>query len=155
LSSHRCRIGAARPPGGPGAVRGSGAVPGGRVHLRLGLVQQADLEQPTEASAEEASVEEDSGELDIDEDFSLDFEASDLGFETDENETAEQAEDSTGQIELDADQVDLVRHGHRIPAEPGSAGWARGLSEQGDLLALLEAAEGEDFWQPRKVFITT
>jgi hypothetical protein len=29
------------------------------------------------------------------------------------------------------------------------------LSEQGDLIALLEVVEGEDFWQPRKVFVTT
>jgi tRNA pseudouridine55 synthase len=55
-------------------------------------------------------------------------------------------------LELDADQVDLVRHGHRIPAEPDSDGWARGLSQQGDLVALLEHHSETDEWQPRKVF---
>jgi tRNA pseudouridine55 synthase len=55
-------------------------------------------------------------------------------------------------IELDADQVDLVRHGHRIPAEPDSDRWARGLSQQGDLVALLEHHSETDEWQPRKVF---
>lgn len=58
-------------------------------------------------------------------------------------------------IELTPDDVDKIKHGHRIPAASGSSGWARGLSEQGDLIALLEVVEGEDFWQPRKVFVTT
>ncbi|MFO7623325.1 MAG: tRNA pseudouridine(55) synthase TruB [Anaerolineales bacterium] len=55
-------------------------------------------------------------------------------------------------VELDADQVELVRHGHRVPAESGSKGWARGVSEQGDLVALLEVDEDKSEWQPRKVF---
>jgi tRNA pseudouridine55 synthase len=42
-------------------------------------------------------------------------------------------------VELDGDDVELIRHGHRIPAEPEASGWARGVSEQGDLVALLEA----------------
>lgn len=58
-------------------------------------------------------------------------------------------------IELTPDDVDRIKHGHRIPAESGMSGWARGLSEQGDLIALLEVVEGEDSWQPRKVFVTT
>ncbi len=56
-------------------------------------------------------------------------------------------------VELDADQVEKVRHGHRIKAEPEAEGWARGVTEQGDLVALLEAVAGE--WQPRKVFFLT
>ena len=55
-------------------------------------------------------------------------------------------------VELDADQVDLVRHGHRIPAEPESEGWSRGVSQQGDLVALLEYNGESGEWQPRKVF---
>jgi tRNA pseudouridine55 synthase len=55
-------------------------------------------------------------------------------------------------VELDADQVELIRHGHRVPAEPGAKGWARGVSEQGDLVALLEIDENAAEWQPRKVF---
>ena len=58
-------------------------------------------------------------------------------------------------IELDADQVDLVRHGHRIPAEPEAEGWSRGVSQQGDLVALLEYNDESDEWQPRKVFFQT
>jgi tRNA pseudouridine55 synthase len=55
-------------------------------------------------------------------------------------------------VELDADQVELIRHGHRIPTEPGQKGWARGVSQQGDLVGLLEADEETHEWQPRKVF---
>jgi tRNA pseudouridine55 synthase len=55
-------------------------------------------------------------------------------------------------VELNADEVELVRHGHRVPAEPGSTGWARGVSQQGDLVALLECDLDTAEWQPRKVF---
>ncbi len=55
-------------------------------------------------------------------------------------------------VELDADQVELVRHGHRVPADPGSTGWARGVSQQGDLVALLEISPEAEEWQPKKVF---
>ena len=55
-------------------------------------------------------------------------------------------------VELDGDQVELIRHGHRVPAESASKGWARGVSEQGDLVALLEVDEEKGEWQPRKVF---
>jgi tRNA pseudouridine55 synthase len=57
-------------------------------------------------------------------------------------------------VELDADQVELVRHGHRVPAEAGSNGWVRGVSEQGDLVALMELDEATMEWQPRKVFLS-
>jgi len=55
-------------------------------------------------------------------------------------------------VELDADQVELIRHGHRIPAENANEGWARGVSEQGDLVALLEVDQDSKEWQPKKVF---
>jgi tRNA pseudouridine55 synthase len=55
-------------------------------------------------------------------------------------------------VELDADGVELVRHGHRVTGEAGSKGWARGISEQGDLVALLEFDVETSEWQPRKVF---
>lgn len=58
-------------------------------------------------------------------------------------------------VELDGDQMELVRHGHRVPAEPGIKGWARGVSQQGDLVALLELDEAQGEWQPRKVFFQT
>jgi tRNA pseudouridine55 synthase len=55
-------------------------------------------------------------------------------------------------VELDADQVELVRHGHRVPADADANGWARGVSEAGDLVALLEVDPASHEWQPRKVF---
>jgi len=55
-------------------------------------------------------------------------------------------------IELDADAVEKVRHGHQVPAEPGTTGWARAVSQQGDLVALVEVVEETGVWQPRKVF---
>ena len=55
-------------------------------------------------------------------------------------------------VELDADQVELVRHGHRVPADPDLKGLARGVSQQGDLVALLEVDLDTHEWQPRKVF---
>jgi tRNA pseudouridine55 synthase len=55
-------------------------------------------------------------------------------------------------VELDGDQVELIRHGHRVAAEPEITGWARGVSEQGDLVALLQVDDETHEWQPRKVF---
>jgi tRNA pseudouridine55 synthase len=54
-------------------------------------------------------------------------------------------------VELDEEEVEKIRHGHRIPAEPGTEGWARAVTEQGDLVALIEVVD-ENEWQPRKVF---
>lgn len=58
-------------------------------------------------------------------------------------------------VELNAEEVDLIRHGHRIPAAPGFKGWVRGVSQQGDLVALLELDEATIEWQPRKVFFSS
>jgi tRNA pseudouridine55 synthase len=58
-------------------------------------------------------------------------------------------------VELDSEQVELIRHGHRVPADADSEGWARGVSQQGDLVALLEHLADSDEWQPRKVFFQT
>jgi len=55
-------------------------------------------------------------------------------------------------LELNPDEVELVRHGHRIPSEPDVSVWVRGLSQQGDLVALLENDPETNEWQPRKVF---
>jgi tRNA pseudouridine55 synthase len=57
-------------------------------------------------------------------------------------------------IELDQDMVDAIRHGHRIPAEPGSPDMVRGVSEQGELVALLEHVADSNEWQPKKVFFS-
>ncbi len=58
-------------------------------------------------------------------------------------------------IEMESEEVDLVRHGHRIPAEPESPQMTRGLTQQGDLVALLELTEDGQEWQPKKVFFQT
>ena len=57
-------------------------------------------------------------------------------------------------LELDVDQVEAVRHGHRVPAEPESSGMARGISQQGELVALLQVDPATMEWQPRKVFFS-
>jgi tRNA pseudouridine55 synthase len=63
-------------------------------------------------------------------------------------------------IELNPDDVEEVRHGHRVKAaadtKPGSM--VRGVSMAGELIALMELAAGEDGspeWQPKKVFFTS
>ncbi|MDK1028278.1 MAG: tRNA pseudouridine(55) synthase TruB [Anaerolineae bacterium] len=60
--------------------------------------------------------------------------------------------------ELNPDEVEGVRHGHRVQAEPDREleSWVRGVSTQGELVALLQCVEGEEEgsreWQPKKVF---
>ncbi len=59
--------------------------------------------------------------------------------------------------ELTYEEVDLVRHGHRIPVEDPPANpdhWVRAVSQQGELVALMEYVAEEKEWQPRKVFFT-
>ena len=61
-------------------------------------------------------------------------------------------------VELDPDEVEEVRHGHRVKAAPDSKpGLVRGISMAGELVALLDLKEGEDGsleWQPKKVFFS-
>lgn len=57
-------------------------------------------------------------------------------------------------VELAQEMVEAVRHGHRIPAEAGIGEMARGISEQGELVALLEFDAETSEWQPRKVFFS-
>ncbi len=57
-------------------------------------------------------------------------------------------------VELTDDQVDLIRHGHRIPGIPINQKLARGVSAQGELVALLEFDEPVNEWQPKKVFFS-
>ncbi len=58
-------------------------------------------------------------------------------------------------IELTPEQAKMVKNGHRIPLEDEVTGWARAISQQGDLIAILEVLEDSQEWQPRKVFVTT
>ena len=59
--------------------------------------------------------------------------------------------------ELSFDEVDLVRHGHRVPVEEAPENpddWVRAISQQGELVALLEYMPEDKEWQPRKVFFS-
>jgi len=63
-------------------------------------------------------------------------------------------------IELSPDDVEGVRHGHRVNAEPDTkvGSRVRGVSTQGELVALMECVEGDEgalVWQPKKVFFTS
>jgi tRNA pseudouridine55 synthase len=61
-------------------------------------------------------------------------------------------------IELSPDEVEDVRHGHRVKAAPDSQpGMVRGVSTQGELVALMDLMTGESGdleWQPKKVFFS-
>ena len=62
--------------------------------------------------------------------------------------------------ELSPDDVEGVRHGHRVKAEADAVlgSRVRGVSTQGELVALMELVAGEDgnpAWQPKKVFFTS
>lgn len=56
-------------------------------------------------------------------------------------------------VRLDAEQVERIRRGHRVPAVPESSGLACGLNPQGELVAILESADEGQMWHPRKVFL--
>jgi tRNA pseudouridine55 synthase len=60
-------------------------------------------------------------------------------------------------IELDQAEMDAIRHGHRIPAAENAGAKACGVSQQGELVALLvleETEDGQKEWQPKKVFFS-
>lgn len=56
-------------------------------------------------------------------------------------------------VEIDQEGLEEVRNGHRIPAESGSAGLAKAIGPDGELVAVLEATEDGSQWHPRKVFV--
>ena len=63
-------------------------------------------------------------------------------------------------VELNPDDVEEVRHGHRVKAAVGveQPQLVRGVSAAGELIALMIPAVGEDGsaeWQPKKVFFTS
>ncbi|GAP14086.1 tRNA pseudouridine synthase B [Longilinea arvoryzae] len=57
-------------------------------------------------------------------------------------------------VELTVEQMDLIRHGHRIPADVSEGKMARGINEQGELVALMEFVPESGEWQPKKVFFS-
>ena len=57
-------------------------------------------------------------------------------------------------ITLNNEEIELVKHGHRIPREEGQDGMVRAISEQAELVALMEYdTESKEFF-PKKVFFT-
>lgn len=62
-------------------------------------------------------------------------------------------------IELSPDEVEAVRHGHRVKVKGETTETkVRGVSTQGELVALMELIALEDGsaeWQPKKVFFTS
>ena len=62
-------------------------------------------------------------------------------------------------LELNPDEVEAIRHGHRIKVvDDLSAEMVCGISTQGELVAILEVFVTEDGtreWQPKKVFYTS
>ncbi|MBM3152416.1 MAG: tRNA pseudouridine(55) synthase TruB [Chloroflexi bacterium] len=61
-------------------------------------------------------------------------------------------------VELNPDDVEEVKHGHRVKADPANTHeMVRGVSMAGELIALMQLAQGEDGspeWQPKKVFFS-
>lgn len=58
-------------------------------------------------------------------------------------------------VELSPEEVEEVRHGHRVKAAPESKpGLVRGVSMQGELVALMELDQAAMEWQPKKVFFS-
>jgi tRNA pseudouridine55 synthase len=61
-------------------------------------------------------------------------------------------------VELTPDEVDEVKHGHRVNAAPGTnPGLVRGISMAGELIAVMDLMTAEDGslqWQPKKVFFS-
>lgn len=57
-------------------------------------------------------------------------------------------------LELSEQQIEEIRHGHRIAAEVGSPTQVRGISTGGELVALLDYDPATNEWQPRKVFFS-
>ncbi len=55
-------------------------------------------------------------------------------------------------LTLNNEQVEAIRHGHRISGEGKAGEMVRGITEQGELVALLEFDETTKEFQPRKVF---
>ena len=55
-------------------------------------------------------------------------------------------------LTLNNEQVEAIRHGHRISGEGKTGEMVRGVTEQGELVALLEFDETTREFQPRKVF---
>ncbi len=61
-------------------------------------------------------------------------------------------------VELNPDEVEAVRHGHRAKVKEMPGERVRGVSTQGELVALMDIItndDGSQEWQPKKVFFTS
>ena len=56
-------------------------------------------------------------------------------------------------VQLTAEEAEKIRNGIAVQAPQGSAGRARAIAPDGELLAVLEADPVAGMWQPKKVFI--
>jgi len=57
-------------------------------------------------------------------------------------------------ITLTSEEVDQVKHGHRISREEGEEKMVQAITDQGELVALMEYHPDEKEYQPKKVFFT-
>lgn len=57
-------------------------------------------------------------------------------------------------ITLNNEDIELVKHGHRIPRDEGLSGMVRAISEQAELVALMEYDSENKEYLPKKVFFT-
>ena len=67
------------------------------------------------------------------------------------------AADSLGgmqEVLLDMEMEAEIRHGRKIPAKFDDAAIAKAVSEQGELVAILEKSSDAMTWQPKKVFFS-
>jgi tRNA pseudouridine55 synthase len=55
-------------------------------------------------------------------------------------------------VKLEKAELDDILNGRRIPAQPEASGLARAIGPDGDLVAILEAAQQGERWHPKKVF---
>jgi tRNA pseudouridine55 synthase len=55
-------------------------------------------------------------------------------------------------ITLNNEDIELVKHGHRIPRDEGQSGMVRAISEQAELVALMEYDSENKEYFPKKVF---
>lgn len=56
-------------------------------------------------------------------------------------------------VVVDAESLEALRFGHRIPAADGAPDRAKAIDAEGELVAILELADGSA-WHPHKVFLT-
>jgi tRNA pseudouridine55 synthase len=57
-------------------------------------------------------------------------------------------------ITLNNEEIEMVKHGHRIARDEGQSGMVRAISEQSELVALMEYDSENKEYFPKKVFFT-